>query len=314
MIIKTSKASQFNIPKITNSLLSVLEEPLGDFPRIPTRSEFDPDIKIAKPNQKYLITIVFCIFNKHRFLPKVFESLLNESYFNRTEILFVDDFSSDNSPDLLKNFSSHYPNVNYVRNDKNRGILGTRIVGAFQSSGEYMMSFVPDDEIIEGAIEFIYKMAIKYNTDIITYERNIANFQRSIKIEGNTKTEEIIRLIQNNNTEIFDIFAKGQIYYGITTSMIRTSLIQASIMLIPKDIREGYYIAGEDLLLFGLVARYAKTLLWLKNTVYIYNCNAPQNHVAIKNPSKNSLGVMHNEMCQTLVNITKSEIDQSYYA
>jgi len=92
---------------------------------------------------KDLVSIVIPTHKRPELLKKAIESALNQTY-GQTEIIVVDDNSSDSTEQVVKDFNKE--NVRYFRNEISLGGAGTRNVGIENSQGEFI-AFLDDDDI-----------------------------------------------------------------------------------------------------------------------------------------------------------------------
>jgi glycosyltransferase involved in cell wall biosynthesis len=71
-------------------------------------------------------------------------SLLNQTYKN-IELIVVDDFSTDNTFDIIRRLASSDSRIKYYRNEKNLGISNTMNRAIALASGKYIMTASSDD-------------------------------------------------------------------------------------------------------------------------------------------------------------------------
>ena len=96
-----------------------------------------------------LISIILPLYNGGEFIEKTLLSIGQQS-FNNAELIIVDDGSTDNSPDIIKNLSlkSSYPILRNLRiiTQKNGGVASARNHGIKEAKGEWL-SFIDQDDI-----------------------------------------------------------------------------------------------------------------------------------------------------------------------
>ena len=104
------------------------------------------------------ISIIIPVYNSKKYIPKTFESLLNQTIgFENLEIIFVDDNSKDNSGEIIDKYSKEYSNVISVHLKENSGFAGRpRNIGIEKSNTEYLMFLDSDDYFNEDACETLY--------------------------------------------------------------------------------------------------------------------------------------------------------------
>lgn len=89
------------------------------------------------------ISIVIAVYNVEDYLEECIDSVLKQSYKN-TEIILVNDGSSDSSGDICASYSDNYTNIKYI-DQTNGGISHARNVGIENSTGEYLIFLDSDD-------------------------------------------------------------------------------------------------------------------------------------------------------------------------
>ena len=90
---------------------------------------------------KPILSIVIVSFNSHDFLDKCLVSLKNSKISEKTEILIVDNASTDQTQELMKN---KYSNLVFIRNNANLGYAKANNQGIARASGKYILLLNPD--------------------------------------------------------------------------------------------------------------------------------------------------------------------------
>lgn len=93
------------------------------------------------------ISIIVCTYNGERFITETINSVLSQSYKNY-EIIIVDDFSNDNTKNIIKNNYKNISNVIISFNNKNYGLGYSRNKGISISKGEWI-TFLDQDDLYE---------------------------------------------------------------------------------------------------------------------------------------------------------------------
>ncbi len=109
------------------------------------------------------ISIIVPIYNSEKYLNKCIDSLINQTEKN-IEIILVNDGSTDNSEEIIKEYKDK--RIKYYKN-KNQGIGKTRNFGIEQATGSYIMFVDSDDYIEKNACEKMYNKAVNENLDVV---------------------------------------------------------------------------------------------------------------------------------------------------
>lgn len=136
------------------------------------------------------LTIGIPVYNGEKYISRCIDSILKEYEKAKEnielELLIVNDGSKDKSKTILKEYSDKLSFIKVVTQD-NAGIAQVRKVILEEASGEYLWFVDVDDEIDEGAIEFIANQKLE--------EVNIFDYRVGYE---NSKLETIRMGIQEN--------------------------------------------------------------------------------------------------------------------
>ena len=106
------------------------------------------------------VAIIIPNYNKANYLSECVESATNQTYSN-TEIIIIDDCSTDKSDTIIRKILKKYPNVKYYKLPKNRGVSYARNFGANKTDADYL-TFLDADDI------YINRDKIKNEVSIIS--------------------------------------------------------------------------------------------------------------------------------------------------
>ena len=104
------------------------------------------DITQIIPSSGKLVSIIIPIYNGHKHLLELIQSLKNQTY-NKIEVIIVDNNSTDDSVKLLKSLNEKIIPLNIFLNKKNEGYCGGCNEGIKHASGEYLL-FLSQDRIM----------------------------------------------------------------------------------------------------------------------------------------------------------------------
>jgi glycosyltransferase involved in cell wall biosynthesis len=116
---------------------------------------------ISKP---ILVSILIPCYNAEKTIIQTVMSALNQDYDN-IEILVNDDYSTDNTYQILKNEFSEIENIKIFRNQRNLGIAGNWNMAFGKANGEYWVKLDGDDMIAPSFISTALKIALKHDCD-----------------------------------------------------------------------------------------------------------------------------------------------------
>lgn len=92
-----------------------------------------------------LISVIIPIYNRESYLEKCIQSVLNQKNVS-TQIILIDDGSTDNSPEICDKFCTEYENIITIHNT-NHGLAYSRNCGLDNATGDYIFFLDSDDTI-----------------------------------------------------------------------------------------------------------------------------------------------------------------------
>ena len=112
-----------------------------------------------------LISIIVPIYKVEPYLRRCLDSIVNQSYTN-LEIILVDDGSPDDCPQICDEYAAKDKRIVVVHKD-NGGLSDARNAGLDICTGEYVYFIDSDDFIKENTIDFLTRLALSENADIV---------------------------------------------------------------------------------------------------------------------------------------------------
>ena len=105
------------------------------------------------------ISIIVPVYNVSEYLAKCLDSLVSQSFKN-IEIIVVNDGSTDNSEEIVKEYQKRYMNIKYFYKE-NGGLSSARNYGLEKATGEYIIIIDHDDKLTNNALEILYNATKK---------------------------------------------------------------------------------------------------------------------------------------------------------
>ena len=203
-----------------------------------------------------LVSVIIPVYNSAQFLKESIESIINQTYQN-IEIICVNDGSTDNSLEILKQYSNKIT----ILSQENNGLASALNAGIKQMNGKWFKWFSPDDVMYPYTIETLVDMARK-NSDTIVYSdwemidekgkklryfhesnyNELSNFEYNIRLLDGQQINVNTTLIPTSLFEKcsmrelddpiaidYDFFLCSALLYGIKFHLITKSLIKYRI-------------------------------------------------------------------------------------
>lgn len=91
-----------------------------------------------------LVTVICLCYNHSEFVVEALESVLKQTHSNM-ELIIADDFSTDNSVEIIQNWLLLHPEIRFIANSENLGNTKTFNKCLAVAKGEYIIDLAADD-------------------------------------------------------------------------------------------------------------------------------------------------------------------------
>lgn len=116
------------------------------------------------------IAVIVPVYNGGKFLPEMLGCLMRQTM-QDFEVFFVDDGSTDQTGNLLREAVSQRTGFHYLRNESRCGAAISRNRGIESSQSEYVLCLDADDRIADDLLEQLVKAADSMQADMVMLER-----------------------------------------------------------------------------------------------------------------------------------------------
>lgn len=208
------------------------------------------------------ISFIVPVYNAENFLHVCLNSILNQSL-NEIEVICIDDCSSDNSLNIIKDFSKADDRIKVYSNEKNEGAGFTRNIGLKHAKGEFIAFVDADDWIEEDFSEKLYAHAKYTDSDLVLFN--------SIQHQDNNEVERVYfpnnSFNENYHNFIFDYkFNKNLVlnsFFVIWSKFYKRTFIQ--------NFKFPILSLFEDVLFHISSLVFAKKITYFPDFLYHYN-------------------------------------------
>lgn len=125
----------------------------------------------------YKLSIIIPVFNAGKDISNSIESIVNQTIgFENIELIIVDDYSTDNSRDIISSYAKKFDNIKKIFLEENSGGASKpRNTGLDNVTTDYVIFIDADDSIMKDYCETLYDLIIKEDADIV-YCREASKF------------------------------------------------------------------------------------------------------------------------------------------
>lgn len=229
-----------------------------------------PQKDISQMERKPLVSVIVPVYNAGKYLEDCVNSIIDQSY-DKLEILFIDDGSTDGSGGICDDYGEKDPRIN-VFHQENSGAAAARKKGIQLASGEYVCFVDADDRINKDMIaSFVNYIG---TCDILTsgagcedapgkYHMRMDSFR-----EGIYDTKEAMEYFIANMISYENRFEDGVLPF-LVNKMYRAELIKEAV----QDIDPSIIYAEDRDLLFRCILK-ASSIRVIHQIFYDYRYNA----------------------------------------
>lgn len=131
------------------------------------------------------VSIIIPVYNTEKYLSRCVDSCLNQTLTD-TEIILVDDCSTDSSRNVISSYAKKYPDkIRYIFQSINQRQGAARNRGMEIAKGEYFIFVDSDDWIAPDMCEDLYNKAVETKADMVgsCYYKSWDNKEEKISVD-----------------------------------------------------------------------------------------------------------------------------------
>lgn len=229
-----------------------------------------------------IISIISAVYNKENYIKTFLRSIQNQNY-DEIEIILTDDYSKDNTVNIIENIQKEDERIILLKHKKNKGTLISRNEGILFSKGKYIIIPDSDDLLSSNILKQSLMIAEEKNYDFIRFNTYLGNkdifFYNKIK---NLSNQTI------NQPELSSLMFYGLGYLKLIDPMISNKFIKRNILINTLNSINRYFLTQnmifyEDTLINYIIYKTSKSYYYLKNIGYFYVINPKSSTNSFKN-------------------------------
>ena len=156
------------------------------------------------------VSIIMPVYNVERYLKKCLDSIYKINLLNK-EIILINDGSTDNSLEILKEYKNKYFKETTLISQANKGLSEARNIGIKNSSGEYLLFIDSDDFVDSDALEKFLKEGLDCKSDILI--GNHYDYYNENEIIKNKDLSNFYTIISDSGKKYFEETIKNKCFY-----------------------------------------------------------------------------------------------------
>lgn len=155
-----------------------------------------------------LVSIIMPAYNCGDFIGITLDSIIAQTYQN-WEVIVVDDCSTDNTEELVKDYMKREPRIKFHKLEKNSGAAMARNKAIDLANGKYM-AFLDSDDVwvadkLEKQLEFMNMNGYNFTCTSYTKIDEQGNYlNRTIRAKIRSDYDGVLKTCPGNSTVIYD--------------------------------------------------------------------------------------------------------------
>ena len=128
-----------------------------------------------------LVSVIIPVYNGAEFISASVSSVLSQTYVY-WELIVIDDWSTDNTEDILKDFINTNNNIHYFkRSNHKKGAASCRNEGLEKAIGTFVIFLDADDELKPFCLEQRVKLMVDTSYDFGVFLQQVKSFDSSLQ-------------------------------------------------------------------------------------------------------------------------------------
>lgn len=217
---------------------------------------------------------------------------IEEQTFKNIEIIYIDDFSENNSKIFLNILKLIDKRILLIKNEKNRGILYSKSLGVKISRGKYVIVIDQDDMLLsKNLLSILYKNSERYKLDILQFQSLfLLEKNKKVKLRPKKKFPEYSSIITQPKLGEIENYLNYSLgfTFNLWDKIIKRNIYLKAISFIGEDLFNTKIIQREDHIIMFPLYKIAERYMRINIDGYLKIIHKSQASKII-NPQKSSL-------------------------
>lgn len=207
------------------------------------------------------VSVIIPLYNVEKYIEKCATSLFEQTLKDNIEFIFVDDYCTDNSLNILTNIIAKYPqrssSIKILHHNQNKGLAAARNTGYAAASGQYIIHCDSDDWVAPNMYEILLAKAESEKADVVfcdyigVYNRKQIYYRQSPA---------------PNVPQTLDKILDGTLHNSVWNKLIHRSLYESITPLWQDGVN-----MWEDVSIIPRLIYFAKKISYVNKPLYFYN-------------------------------------------
>tara|TARA_Y100000294_G_C8517185_1_gene321349 strand:+ start:149 stop:919 length:771 start_codon:yes stop_codon:yes gene_type:complete len=245
-------------------------------------------------NKISLADIILPNYNKAEFLDETIKSIINQSFKN-FKLYIIDDFSNDNSLQIIKKYSDS--RIKLISLKENKGVSFCRNLGLGLASSKYI-AFIDSDDYwdknkLENQIKFMEKFNYSFTyTDYIpfTFRGNDKKFKKKIIVK---KEFNFNQFIHNTSIAMSTVIVKRSLIKNIKFKKLK---ICEDYLFKCEILKNNKAFKCDDGLMYYCISKNSLQSNKFRNLYWVWKINKNFNNLNILSNIKSVISISFNSI------------------
>lgn len=261
--------------------------------------------------ERHSISIIVPFYNAENFLRKSLNSVINQDIAKPYEIILVNDSSTDNSVNIIKEFKFNF--ISILNTIVNSGPAAARNLGIQKAKGEYVCFLDADDTLEKNALSLMYETAKKENSDFVFSDcKWVVNKKNQRENKFSYSKNKILNereITISMIDRIHNPFFSGQIL-GTKCKLIKLEFLKNNKIFFDERLR---YL--EDEIFLWNCLGFLKSANYIKKQLYTYHVN-PNVHTGVISGLNKNFNINNFKYIkeQIVLSFSRKGLDKDEYA
>lgn len=228
------------------------------------------------------VSIIIPTYNTENYIAEALQSCIHQSM-QDIEIIVVDDCGYDRSMEIATEFANKDCRIKILKNKKNQGLFASRINGAMQCSGEYILFLDSDDFLESQTCELTYNLAEQNKSCMVCF--NFIRFPQN-KIKNTRTFYDGCFLRDEYCHHIIKSISVYNSHWNLCSKLIKREVFLDSLQYLDT---EKHIVMAEDALFYCFIVFCCKQITTSSLSLYYYRIhdNSSTNIASISHLKRN---------------------------